>query len=475
MQKFLKNLFKEHYLFLAILLIALFLRLYHIQTLTTFGRDQGIDFSTVREMVLFHKWTLIGIKTSIGEFFQGPIYLYMLYPAFLILKLDPIAGAITAVFISFLTLALIYYTLTKFYTKKAGILASLIYAVSPQLVIYGTTPLYQNFLPLFIVASIYFYLSIKGKKDFLNFFLLGLSVGLGMELHLLNIISAVSFLIILLVRKYFKPISTYFLGVIFGFSPTILFELRHQFLNTHLFLSQFGGASLKELPIIPHFQQLVQGIAIFLAGNSTFLALLVLIFIIASLFLAKFEPKQKDVRDLVFITFLISIGMALKFNAYEPHYLLPFLIMSIFYLSLTPLKRVGLVLVILLSISGMLVTISNLNNDHGYNMPKGWNMYKIKTSASIISKDVNSNQFEVASLLDGDTRTYPVRYMLSVDGKPPMEVTDYPKAKLLYVLARGDKRILFPDVWEISSLGPAKVIKSWNLGDGIDLYKLGKK
>lgn len=471
---------RSHYIFIAILLIALFLRLYRIQDLTTFGRDQGIDFLTVREMVLFHKWTLIGIKTSIGEFFQGPVYLYMLYPSFLLLKLNPIAGPLTAVIVSFFTLCVVYVTGIKFFSKNAALISSSLFAVSPLFVMYGNSPLYQHFLPLFIVLSIFLFLYLEKKKKISIAFFLGVSVGIGIELHLLNIILAVSLFLVVVVKKYgLKVISGYLFGILFGVSPTILFEIRHQFLNTHLFLGQFQGGSSHGLSLLAIPHQMINGASMFLGGGIPVVgAFILIISIIFLLFIKNKKDKSLiNLRDLLIITFIVSVVMTVKFSAFEPHYLLPLWILLLVFLPVClenlPVKNVRKVIVILLLFVGLQTTIKGLMNDHGYNMPDGWTMKKIKTTAEIISKDVvGRNNFNVASLLDGDTRAYPLRYTVEVNGKIPMRVDEYPKTDTLYVVSGNDKRILSPDVWEISSMGPLDVIRKWDLGQGIYLYKL---
>ena len=74
---------RNNWLFLCILGITVGLRAYRLETLTTFGRDQGIDFASVYDILINKNLTLIGIKTSIGDFFQGPLYLYSLVPFFI--------------------------------------------------------------------------------------------------------------------------------------------------------------------------------------------------------------------------------------------------------------------------------------------------------------------------------------------------------------------------------------------------------
>src|SRR3989344_6446620 len=189
---------KKNYLFVAILIFSIILRVYRLEYLTTFSGDQGQDFLVVRDMVLFHKWTLLGIKTSIAPFFQGPIYLYLLFPFFLLFHLDPIAGAIASVTLSILSITVLYITVKKFLSKESAFLSCLLFATAPQLVIYGNSPLYQNFLPLFIISSIYFFL--VNKKNPLHYLLLGLFAGVCLELHLLSITLALSFFIFLLIK-----------------------------------------------------------------------------------------------------------------------------------------------------------------------------------------------------------------------------------------------------------------------------------
>src|SRR3989344_5412604 len=105
---------KKYWPLLLISVIALFLRAYRIDILTTFGRDQGIDFLVARDMIINHKLTLIGIKTSVADFYQGPNYLYILLPFFWVFDFHPLAGAFSAVFFSVLTIIFLYVLCLKF-------------------------------------------------------------------------------------------------------------------------------------------------------------------------------------------------------------------------------------------------------------------------------------------------------------------------------------------------------------------------
>ncbi len=99
-------------------------------------------------------------------------------------------------------------------------------------------------------------------------------------------------------------------------------------------------------------------------------------------------------------------------------------------------------------------------------MPEGWDYLGVKKASEIIAKDA-SGDFNVAAILDGDTRAYPYRYIIETLGKKPLGVEDYNKSKVLYVIAKGgaDNVIGYP-VWEIKSFLPAKVTTKWQIQNG---------
>lgn len=309
----LKPLFKKHYFFLLILLVALILRIYRLDYLTTFGRDQGIDFLSIRDMIINHKLTLIGIKVSIADFFQGPVYLYMLAPIFYLMKLDPLAGAFTSVFLSLLTLLTLYYVIYKIFNIRAAIIATSFFAVSPQLVMFGNTPLYQNFTPLFILLGVW---SLYRGGD-LFIFLSGLFVGIGMELHFLVISLMLTIFIYLLTHKNIKSIAFYFLGLLVSASPTTLFEVRHNFLNLHLLLNYFGTSHTSS----SFFSVWIERISYFATHDYNFLIVASLLLTIY-IFLTRKYHFSKDFiffKKLALINFLIIFLFALKLSSFGTH------------------------------------------------------------------------------------------------------------------------------------------------------------
>src|SRR5947209_19931183 len=90
-----KQIFKNklNLLFILILLLAAFLRLYRIQDYMTFLGDEGRDV-LVAYNILHGHFTLLGPTASVGGFYFGPIYYYFMAPALFLANYNPVGPAI---------------------------------------------------------------------------------------------------------------------------------------------------------------------------------------------------------------------------------------------------------------------------------------------------------------------------------------------------------------------------------------------
>jgi len=473
------NLIKNNFILFLILALAFLLRIYRIKELTTFGGDQGQDFLVVKNMVLYHKWTLLGIKTSGYSFFQGPIYLYMIYPFFVLFNLNPIAGGIAAVFYSIVTIIILYFLCIRFFSKRIAIISSLLFAVSGELIIFGNTPLYQHFLPLFIVISIYLFL-IEGKNQLL-YLLLGLSIGIGIELHFLNVTLFVALVVYLLVyeKNKLRNLFGYIAGIVLGLSPTIAFELRHDFLNTKYFLN-FEPQNKIKITFFEIIHEWFKGFLIYFGGNSVFVGILILLIFLFILF-KKYQSKFLiKLKKLSVILVVVSILLSIYFSIFGQHYLLPFWLILFIIIPLAVGnmfgKKVSTVIFAMLVVVNLLFSVGRLNNNHGYSMPDGWTLKKIVSTSKIISQDsLDHPNFNVAALLDSVTRAYPLRYAVEVYGITPEPVENYPSNNYLYVVTNYSQEKMFEiTTWEVTSFKPFEIGEMWDLKDGIYLYRLDR-
>lgn len=234
---------KTNLFILLIILAAAFLRLYKIDSYLNFLGDEGRDVMVVRN-ILHGDLTLLGPRSSAGDFYLGPIYYYLMAPFLLLSGFHPVGPAIMVALFGIATVYLVYQVGRDFFSKSAGLIAALLYAISPLVIIHSRSSWNPNVMPFFSIAALYIaYKGIERK----NLYLLGFSgvlLGIAMQLHYLAIfLGGILFFYVLIVEllskgatnraiELVKKYAAIFVGFILGFSPFLLFEIRHGFPNT---------------------------------------------------------------------------------------------------------------------------------------------------------------------------------------------------------------------------------------------------
>lgn len=258
--------FYIHIIFLAILSLAAFLRLYKISQYMTFLGDEGRDVLVVYNILHGHL-TFLGPTASVGGFFMGPIYYYFMTPFLWLFNYNPVGPAIMVAIFSLCTIILIYKIGSEFFNKSTGLIASLLYAISPLAIAYSRSSWNPNLMPFFSILTLYLmYVGLKSQKK-LFLILSGISMGIALQLHYTALfLGVICGLYILIERLYEKrnnvrrsilqivrQVGTnYFvfsIGIIIGFSLFLAFEIRHGFPNIQsilkfiLFSGETGGNS----------------------------------------------------------------------------------------------------------------------------------------------------------------------------------------------------------------------------------------
>jgi 4-amino-4-deoxy-L-arabinose transferase-like glycosyltransferase len=227
-----------------ILLVASYYRLYQIRDHQVFLGDQGRDALVVKRMIVDHNFTLLGPTASVGGFFLGPIYYYMMALPLAISNLDPVGPAVMVALFSIATTFLCYQFGKKFFSTTTGLLAASVYAVSRLVVEYSRSSWNPNVLPFFSLLLIYaFTLIVSGKttRRYSWFFIIGACLGIVIQLHYaavaLFFVAAVHAIVFFLRKRALKEqdflkttireLSVLIAGFLLLFSPFILFELRH--------------------------------------------------------------------------------------------------------------------------------------------------------------------------------------------------------------------------------------------------------
>lgn len=406
----------------AVIIIGIFLRFYRLPELTSFSYEQALALEASGKIVQTGKISLIGTEyfirqTSLSHsFFNSGFYLYPLSLIQFVFGFDPIAPAILFATLNILAGVGLFFLVDKNFKKPTGLITLILFMFSPSMVQISRTVWHVYLLVPIAVMAIWSYFQFLENLKPLWLILLGFSLGLGFGMHISFAIAGIIIFFTLLKRLMKKHKFVYFLylflGVLIGYSPLVLFDVRHSFYNLSTMLTFL--------------------IEIFSSNKSGF----------------SFEPYH-------FIFLLIPL----------------FIILAKGMLKLFSPKTTVLLLLLYITIS---FPGWHLSDVYPSGMPKGTNLEIIKQISSLVTKDA-PEKFEIASIVDGETRAENLRYLLEyVDKKPPMAFDKYPEANVLYVVSYIGQDPLTKSVWEINSIKPAKVSNVWQINDLIKLSKLEK-
>jgi len=244
---------KSFWIFLAIMVLGIFLRTYHFHTWLDFENDQSRDAILVSD-VLSGKtaWPLVG-PTMRGSqdaqanlFHLGPLYYYFQIISGEIFGNYPDKFAYPDLLFSILTIPLFYIFVKKYFSANLSLALAGLFAISFFAVEYSRFAWNPNSLPFFsllFLLALYEFLT-KGKKVSWQWAILaGVAIGVGVQLHIITLllfIVTVFFVFAYLLKKdwrIWKKIAAVILVVFIFNSPQIYSELKTGFSNAKIFLT----------------------------------------------------------------------------------------------------------------------------------------------------------------------------------------------------------------------------------------------
>ncbi|MBM3205367.1 glycosyltransferase family 39 protein [Candidatus Shapirobacteria bacterium] len=478
---------KRNGFIIFILTLAGFLRFYQIEEKASFLGEQGRDLLVAKDILSFEKLTLLGPPTSLSPNIHfGPFYHYFNAFWLVIFNFNPLGPAVGFGILSLLACFLLYLTAKNFGFKKAGFFSSLLFASSPLMVRYGQSMFNSYFLVSFSVFCLWALSKFWGKNQNFWLFLAGLFAGIAIQANFLayGLLFSTLILFIFLKKDWFKRMLWFMGGILLGLLPYLVFELRHIFFNTKGFivwLTQSGTSHTQVNFFQGLFEAFFKTFYYSLGSQNNFLTA-VLLLLSLWFFVIFVRQKKKDALfKIIWIFWLVNLFLIRIYpGELLDHYLgviYPFVFLWFGYLFAKLASFKGGFVFLLAFVFLVISQLSQFKftTQSGLGMPWGWNMKLTKESAKIIAEDA-SGRFNVANLLDGDIRAYAYRYLISLSGKEPLGVEQYPQAEILYVITQGDEQgVLQYPVWEIYSLGPIKVEKSWIIKDDFKIFKMVKK
>ncbi len=401
---------------LVMMVLFIFLRSLHFAQFLNFSADQATFSLKALEIWRNKSLVLIGPTFSLNAFgryaFQGPAIYYVQLFFLLIGNFDPVKTSFFfMLFASVMTWPL-YYGVKWLSGKKVAAFIVMCYVTLPFFIDYSRflwNPNFQFVLSPFLILAMGW---CAQKMSALRFFLVAVIAGFLLQFHYQFVLVLLGLFFYYFVQKklQWRYILLWICGVMIGFFPLILFELRHQFYNTQT------------------------------------------IFLLVTSFFHHFDTQSK-----------------LHF-AFAPHYVLSvsfFLLVSVS----TMLKKYLSSLVITTS-AVILITLSLLRYfptpTHAFGMVDDWNYSNEQKIAQVIQSE-NISNFNVVNLIY-DTDAAVQRYLLVINNQEN-KLGDYQHEHFLFVVY-GDDELTKTQAYEVKTFAPYTLKKKWQINSKYTLALL---
>ncbi|AKM81451.1 MAG: hypothetical protein UT13_C0001G0489 [Candidatus Pacebacteria bacterium GW2011_GWF2_38_9] len=322
----------------ALILIFLFTRLYKIETSLLFFNDIGRDFLTLFKWQETGKPPLLGPQTSALPFNQSAIYFYLLYPFYLITGHSPYASLIA--YASFYIISFItgLYFLRKYpRLEKSLLLVFLLIIVHPQYIIQGRFIWNPSFVtPCILVAfySLIVYLEQKNPKKIL-LIASAFGISLATAFSYSAVPTLIAFVVLMLYRKPKKTLQYYLyiaISLLMTNLPTIVFELRHNFLLSKMML--FGDKIDQGKNFL---SARISSLSEFTFATTWPWVLLYLVFIILFFYFNRVKKRNNFFENsffLFFFTLALTILMPISIHSHYVFGVLPLLFLTVSFLRI---------------------------------------------------------------------------------------------------------------------------------------------
>ncbi len=479
---------KEFIVLVAILLAGSFFRLYKIDQYMTFLGDEGRDVIIVRRIFTELHPPLIGPGTSIGHMYLGPIYYYMMAPALILANFSPVGPAVMVAVLGVITIFLVWFIGREWFGKAAGVIASLLYAISPTVIIYSRSSWNPNIMPFFALLCIYSMWRVWKNHEWKWLIVLGASYAFVLQSHYLGLLLLPTFVLFWLLSK--APIRQTIYGAIIFLilmSPLVIFDIRHGWHNftamKEFFTARQSTVSIRPWNAIPNLAPISQNILERLPGGRNMIggAVLGIVLLIGVIFIL-IKYKKSIFQTPYFLLFswilfaLLGLGLY-KQQIYDHYYgfifAAPFLLLGGIGSQILSYKNKIINIVLFLGIA--LLVFINLQNSPILGAPN-MQLQRAETVAAKVAQESGGQRFNLAVLAE---RNYEdgYKYFLLKDGLSVVDIDAQNPGTItnqLFVVCEMAKEKCNPinnPKAEVANFGWSKIDSQWDTF-GVTIYKL---
>jgi len=258
---------KTFWIFLAIMVIGIFLRTYHFSSWMVFNPDQARDALLVDDVLSGKSSALILGPEAGNTFFDlGPWFYHLEILSAKIFGAEPWKLAIPDLVFSILTIPLFYFFVRKYFSINLSLTITFLLSISYFMVRYSRFAFNPNSVPFFVLVFLFgvlYLLEKNNKKSFTGAALIGVVIGVGMQLHILLFfimptVAGVFFLFLLFKKPSAWPFIGKILMIVFFILLTnigqIAYGLKNGWLNNERFRlaitdSAGGNDTSRNLPM----------------------------------------------------------------------------------------------------------------------------------------------------------------------------------------------------------------------------------
>ncbi len=415
-----KLLKKEFLILLLFIAVFILLRSINFVWYLNFSGDQATFSTKTLEIYRTHKPVLIGPPISINlggrRIFQGPMIYYELLFFLFLGHFDPISSSYIYMVFCALMIIPLYYGAKLLLNQRAAFIMVAIYALLPYYIDFTRflwNPTFQfSLVPLLILLMGLY----QQKKN--NWIFLGVSVLLGIMLQyhyqFVLVILGLFFYYLLFVKVKPKQVVLYFLGILIGFSPVILFEIRNHFYNIQTIILFVKNYSKLDKP----------------GGNNRGHYFLSISFMTIMLLLGLFKQKLAKIKQKKFKAFYLPLVLAV-------------VIWDVFIYSPKPKTAF-------------------------WSASENWN-YPAEDRVYQLIKKENRKDYNVSNLAYDTLATVP-KYLLKRDSVQ-INYDDYYHNHYLFVIEEKKKKNFMDDpAYEVASFRPFKLLGTWKINDYYNMY-----
>lgn len=237
-------------LLMLIIAFGTFLRIYNIPETMSFSGDQGWFYISARDMVLTGNTPLVGIPSSHPWLHQGAFWTYLLAINFFLFGFSPYGGGYLSGLIDIVALLVLYKLGELLISRQLGIIAALLYAASPIIVINARVPYHTSPISLFTILAVLFVVKwIKGQPKYFPWLVMMLAILYNFELvtFLISGVVGLIFLIGLVKKQEWalktikkKTVLQSIIAFLIPMLPMLIYDISHGFPQTLKFLAWLG-------------------------------------------------------------------------------------------------------------------------------------------------------------------------------------------------------------------------------------------